>query len=286
MQIRKILNKINESYRHHNFSGISFNSKTCKKGDIFFAIKGIKNDGNKFINDAIKNGAKTIISNKKYQGFKEEVLFLNNNNPRKLLSKVASKIYNKKPNNIIAVTGTNGKSSIANFFLQILTLCNKKSTSIGTLGLNSLRYNVSFSNTTLDSININKILQEQKERKVDNVILEASSHGLKQHRLDGINFNIGIFTNLSRDHLDYHKSYKDYFKSKMILFNNLMKKNSIMIYDSDQRISRKLKAISKINKLKTITIGTKKSDLRIIEHKFIGNKQKITRCIDYRRKTR
>ena len=109
MQIGKIFKKINKTYKPHNFSGISFKSKECKKGDIFFAIKGTKNNGNNFINDAIKKGAKTIISNKKYQGYKKDILYLNSKNPRKLLSLVANKIYSKKPNNIIAVTGTNGK---------------------------------------------------------------------------------------------------------------------------------------------------------------------------------
>ena len=276
MQIGKIFKKIKKNYKPHNFSGISFKSKECKKGDIFFAIKGIKNNGNNFINDAIKKGAKTIISNKKYQGYKKDILYLNSKNPRKLLSLVANKIYNKKPNNIIAVTGTNGKSSIANFFFQILTLCNKNAASIGTLGVNSSNYNYALSNTTLDPIRLRKIFEDQKKKKINNVILEASSHGLKQHRLDFINFNIGIFTNLSRDHLDYHKSYKDYFNSKMILFNKLMKKNSIMIYDSDQKLSKKLKGISKKKKLKTITIGKKNCDLKIIDHKFIGKQQKIS----------
>ena len=157
MQIGSILKTINKRYRFHNFSGLSFNSKKCKSGNIFFAIKGSKDNGNNFINDAIKKGAKTIISNKKYQGYKKDILYLNSKNPRKLLSLVANKIYSKKPNNIIAVTGTNGKSSIANFFFQILTLCNKNAASIGTLGVNSSNYNYALSNTTLDPIRLRKI---------------------------------------------------------------------------------------------------------------------------------
>ena len=90
-------------------------------------------------------------------------------------------------------------------------MCNKNAASIGTLGVNSSNYNYALSNTTLDPIRLRKIFEDLKKKKINNVILEASSHGLKQHRLDFINFNIGIFTNLSRDHLDYHKSYKDYF---------------------------------------------------------------------------
>ena len=145
-------------------------------------------------------------------------MYLKNKNPRSLLAKFASKINYKHPNNLIAVTGTNGKSSIANFYYQILKLNKIKVSSIGTLGINGINYKKNISNTTFDPIHLNKILRVLKEKKINNVILEASSHGLKQHRLDGIKFNLGIFTNLSRDHLDYHKTFKNYFNSRLILF--------------------------------------------------------------------
>ena len=96
------------------------------------------------------------------------------------------------------------------------------------------------SNTTYDPIMLNNIFKNFKKR-IDNVILEASNHGLKQHRLDGLQFNIGIFTNLSRDHLDYHKTYKDYFESKLILLRKLMKENSNIIFDEDLIIAKKIK---------------------------------------------
>ena len=124
----------------------------------------------------------------------------------------------------------NGKSSIANFFHQILKLNKKKVSSIGTLGININKKKIKTNNTTLDSISINKYLNLIKKKKTNNVILEASSHGLKQHRLDYLKFDIGIFTNLSRDHLDYHKSFKDYLNSKLILFKKLMKKKSTIIF--------------------------------------------------------
>ena len=275
MLIKEYFSNINKKYLNHKFSGISFNSSQIKKGFIFFAIKGNEIDGKKFINKAIKNGAKTIVSDLKYQGYKKNTLFLNTENPRKLLSETISKLYKRKPKNLIAVTGTNGKSSVANFFFQILKLNNKKVASIGTLGVNSNILNLKTNNTTLDPIKLNRILVKLKNSKIDNVILEASSHGLKQHRLDGLKFNIGIFTNLSRDHLDYHKSFKDYLKSKMILFNRLLYKNSKIIYDNEILQSKILKNVSLKKKLNSITIGKKNSDLRIINHRFTGNKQEI-----------
>ena len=118
MILKKYFSNIHKNYGQHKFSGISFNSNKIKKDFIFFAITGEKIDGKKFINDAIKKGAKTIISDLKFTGYKKNVLFLNYKNPRKILSEIACKIYKKKPKNLIAVTGTNGKTSISNFFFS------------------------------------------------------------------------------------------------------------------------------------------------------------------------
>ena len=116
MIIGKFIKGIESKYRNHYFSGLCFNSSKCKKENIFFAIKGTKVDGNKFINHAIQKGAKTIISNQKFVGIKKNILFIKSSNVRKSLSEFAYKIYKNKPKNIIAVTGTNGKSSVADFF--------------------------------------------------------------------------------------------------------------------------------------------------------------------------
>ncbi len=276
MYIGNIIDKIDKKYHYQKFNRINFNSKKCKKGDIFFAIKGNKSNGNKFIQDAIKNGAKIIVSNQQAQGHKEGVLYIKSKNPRKLLSEACSKIYKLKPKNLIAVTGTNGKSSIANFFFQILKKNNFKVASIGTLGIFTNNSNRTSNNTTLDPITLHKALGDQKKRGIENVILEASSHGLKQHRLDGVKFDLGIFTNFSRDHLDYHKSFKEYFNSKMLLFKNLMKKKSKVIFDNDIKESKKIKKIASKNNSELITIGKKKSNLIVISHNYFGNYQYIT----------
>ena len=116
-------------------------------------------------------------------------IYLDTKNIRKLLSETAFKIYNKKPKNLIAVTGTNGKSSVADFYYQILKLNNKKVASIGTLGIKTRKYKKNLSNTTIDPIQLSKILNKLKKQNINNVIMEASSHGLSQNRLDGLLFN-------------------------------------------------------------------------------------------------
>ncbi len=275
MRIGNIFNKIDRKYKSHKFSNLNFDSRKCKKGDIFFAIKGTKKNGNQFIEDAINNGAKTIVSEKKYQGLDKNILYLHSKNPRKLLSKSVSKLFKHKPNNLIAVTGTNGKSSIANFYYQILKLNKIKVASIGTLGIYYNNKFIKTLNTTTDPITLNKILKKIKKGGVNNVIMEASSHGLKQNRLDGIKFNTGIFTNLSRDHLDYHSSYADYFNSKMILFKNLMHKKSCVVYDKEINVSNLIKKIVNKKNLNSICLGKNFSDFKIIKHNYIGDKQYV-----------
>ena len=116
-------------------------------------------------------------------------------------------------------------------------------------------------------------MQKIKKLNIDNVILEASSHGLKQNRLNGLNFKTGIFTNLSHDHLDYHKSFKDYLKSKLLLFQNLLKKNSNVITDINIPQYKTIKNIAKKKHQKIFTIGSKKSYLELTKHEYIDDKQ-------------
>ncbi|WP_435148513.1 Mur ligase family protein [Candidatus Pelagibacter bacterium nBUS_32] len=164
---------IKATYKKFFFSGISFDSTQIKKNYIFFAIKGSKADGNSFISSAISNGAKIIVTEKKINGLKNGILFVQSNNVRKLLAEISFKINNKIPNNIIAVTGTNGKSSIADFYYQILDLNKKKVASIGTLGIKSKKFKKKLSNTTIDPIQLSIILSNLKKQNINNIIMES-----------------------------------------------------------------------------------------------------------------
>ena len=282
MLIGKFFNKVNSKYKKHYFSGLSFKSSTCKRDNIFFAIKGNKIDGNKFINEAIKRGAKTIISNHEFEGKKNDILFIKSSNVRKLLSETAYNLNNDKPKNLIAVTGTNGKSSVADFYFQILKLNKKKVASIGTLGVQTVNYKKKVSNTTLDPLSLSSCLKKLKKEKINNVILEASSHGLQQNRLDGLIFKTGIFTNLSHDHLDYHKNLNTYLKSKLYLFEKLLKKSSNIITDIEIPQYKRIKKIASKKKMKLETISNNKSNLNIISHKYSEEKQLVE--VKYERK--
>ena len=273
MYLEDYISKVNKKYKKVFFSGIAFDSSKVKKNYIFFAIKGNNIDGNDFIHDAIKKGSKIIISEKKIKKFQDKILYIQTKNIRKLLAEVSSKIYNRKPKNLIAVTGTNGKSSIADFYYQILSLNSKKVASIGTIGLRYKNKKKSLVNTTIDPVQLTSILNFLKKKKIENVILEASSHGLKQNRLDGLLFDIGIFTNLSHDHLDYHITMKDYLNSKLYLFQKLIRKNGSIITDSTIPEYKKIRKISLEKKLNLNLIFHKKTGIDLISHKFENEKQ-------------
>ncbi len=166
MLVGKYFRNISKINRDHYFSGLSLNSKDIKKNNIFFAIKGSSINANKYIKDAILNGATTVVSDLNFKGKKNGILYINSNNPRLLLSKIISKLYRNKSVNLVAVTGTNGKSSIADFFYQILKLNKKAVASIGTLGIKSKFYNLKTNNTTLDPISLNIKIQKLKKKKL------------------------------------------------------------------------------------------------------------------------
>jgi murE/murF fusion protein len=264
---------IQSDYKKFFFSGISFDSAKIKKNNIFFAIKGNKIDGNDFVSSAISNGAKIVVTEKKINGLKNSILFIHSNNIRKLLAEISFKIYNKIPNNIIAVTGTNGKSSIADFYYQILNLNNKKVASIGTLGIKTRKYKKNLYNTTIDPIQLSKILNKLKKQNINNVIMEASSHGLSQNRLDGLLFNTGIFTNLSQDHLDYHKNIKNYLKAKLYLFKKLIKKRGNIITDEQIPEFKKIKDIATNKNLNLFLLLDKKNDFQFLSHQYEDESQ-------------
>ena len=274
MLLGNLVKFASKKYSKIPVKGISFDSRKVKKKDIFFAIKGKQTSGFKFVNEAISRGASAIISSeKKLRKYKVPLILAKDT--RNSLAAACSQFYKKKPSNIIAVTGTNGKSSVADFFYQILSLNKVKSASIGTLGVFSKNYKKKTKLTSMDPLSLHKNLEVLSKNKIKHVILEASSHGLEQKRLDNLNINTGIFTNLSHDHLDYHKNMNSYFNSKMYLFRNLLKSNSTIISDTDIKEFKFIKNIADKRKIKINSIGFKSGTIKILSNKYVDNKQVI-----------
>ena len=270
MLLKKLIKNCPKKLSNTKVTGLSSDTRKLKKGDLFFALKGSQNNGEKFINEALKKGACAIVSSKQVKGnFK----IIKVKNVRDCLGKICSKFYPNKPKNIIAVTGTNGKSSVADFFHQLFTLNGLRVATIGTLGIKTETVKKNLL-TSPDVISLHKELRSLKEKKIDNVLLEASSHGLSQGRLDGINLKAGIFTNFSQDHMDYHKSMKKYLEAKLILFKKILKKNNYIITDANIPEFKKIKNIAKKRKLKMIFINKLEQEYDLTNFKLIGNFQK------------
>ena len=254
MLLKNLIKKISKNKGRKIVSGLATDSRKVKKNFIFFAIKGNKSNGENFIKNAITNGASVIVCSKNYQTKHKNTLIIKASNVRNNLSKIASKFYLDKPKNIIAVTGTNGKTSVADLFYQLLRINKIPAASIGTLGI---KFNDKVLKTNLTSpnaINIHKYLNFLKKKKIENVIIEASSHGLDQKRLHNINFKAGIFTNFSQDHLDYHRTMDSYLKAKLTLFDEILKRKTTIISDKEIKPFSNIKKISKEKNLKLIEI--------------------------------
>ncbi len=268
MLLKNLISNISEEKKKIKITGLSTNSKEVKKGHIFFAIKGNNSNGERFIKEAVNKGASAIVCSNNFKYKNNKIFVIKKNNIRNFVSELSSKFYKLKPKNIIAVTGTNGKTSVADLFYQILSFNNIPAASIGTLGVKYKNKILKTGLTSPDTISIHKYLEILKKNKIDNVIIEASSHGLDQCRLNHINFKAGVFTNFSRDHLDYHRTMSSYLNAKFILFKKILKKNSTIISDKNIKEFASLNKIAKSRELKVLEIS------KIINKFLLSNESK------------
>lgn len=208
----------------HNFevTGITHNSKEVQKGDIFVALSGTNFDGKKYIPDAIENGACAIICAQKVDGAKG-ICFGISQKPRATMAKIHAKLLGnpEKHLTLIAITGTNGKTTTSFFIKNILETSHIKTGIIGTIGCFYGKTYYKNENTTPDPLLINKHLHAMYKQGITHVVLEVSSHALIQDRVSHLDFKVAIFTNLTRDHLNYHKTFENYKAAKNILFLHL-----------------------------------------------------------------
>ena len=249
-------------------TGIEDHHQKVKKGYVFFAIPGLKRSGESYINLAIQNGAKFIVLHEKskIRSNHKNVKFIRVSNPKKDLSKMLSEYYCHKPKNIVAVTGTNGKTSVVNFFQQICSLLAYQSASIGTLGVITSTDNSDIRKKHLTSpmpVELHKVLQKLYSNKYTHIALEASSHGIYQHRLDNVDFNAVGFTNFSHDHLDYHITLKAYLNAKLRIFDELLKENKYAVLNADIKEFKLINQKCQKKNIKVLSYGKRAKDLKI-----------------------
>ena len=274
----KIIKSINLN-RNLILRGISENSNKITLDFAFFALPGSKTHGAHFVQDAIENGSNLIITD--FHGLKIikekhlDIAIIIFSEPRKLIPEFAAYFFKKIPSNIVAITGTNGKTSVAHYIRQFWEDFGYNSASIGTTGVNGI-VNFKTQHTTPDAIKLRWYLNQLVGEGVDRVALEASSHGLVQNRLDGIKMSIGVFTNLSRDHFDYHENFNSYFEAKAILFKELVNQNGGAAIAIDGLWSGSMLKIAQSRISNIITVGTKKeANLRILSQILNDEGQKL-----------
>ena len=265
MLLKKLINNLPEEKKNVKILGLSSNSKKIKKGYIFFAIKGQKFNGEKYIDEAIKNGASVLVCSKNCKYKNDKITIFKVSDIRNLLSSISSKFYSSKVESIIAVTGTNGKTSVTDLFYQLLNINNIPVATIGTLGVKYKGKVLKSDLTTPETTSIHQTLEKLKKNKVRHVMIEASSHGLQQKRLNHINLKGAIFTNFSQDHLDYHKTMQSYLNSKLLLFKKILSKNKTVISDKSIKEFSILKKISKNRDLRLVDINSIKKKLKNVK---------------------
>ncbi|HXV30143.1 MAG TPA: UDP-N-acetylmuramoyl-L-alanyl-D-glutamate--2,6-diaminopimelate ligase [Sinorhizobium sp.] len=212
-------------------SGLTADSRHVKSGDLFVAVAGTKANGATYIADAIARGAAAVVAAETHQGSAAPVFALAE--PRRFLAKASAAFFGRQPETMVAVTGTAGKTSVAAFTRQIWAHSGLSAAMIGTTGVVAPGRNDYGSLTTPDPVSLHKLLAELADAGVTHAAMEASSHGLDQSRLDGVKLAAAAFTNLGRDHMDYHPTVEHYMASKMRLFEALLPKGSPAVIFAD-----------------------------------------------------
>jgi len=256
-------------------SGVAADSRKVKAGFLFFAIAGAKADGAHFARAAVAAGAVAVAAEQRPDGLPANVAFIQVPSARRALALSAAAYFPRQPGSIAAVTGTSGKTSVASFTRQIWSALGLKAASIGTIGVVSPAGEKYGSLTTPDPIELHRTLDALVGEGVTHLALEASSHGLDQHRLDGVRVAAGAFTNLSRDHLDYHPTIEAYLAAKLRLFRELVVPNGTAVIDVDDCYAGQVVAAAKTRGLKIMTVGVQGEDIKLIGGAIDGFAQVI-----------
>ena len=263
------------AFADREIAGLAFDSRKVGKDFLFFAIAGAKADGAHFAKLAVGAGAAAVASERPIADLPAGTVFIRVQNVRRALALAAAKFYPRQPATIAAVTGTSGKTSVASFTRQIWAALGHQAASIGTIGVVTPKEEIYGSLTTPDPIELHKTLDRLAGEGITHLALEASSHGLDQHRLDGVRVSAGAFTNLSRDHMDYHPTIQHYLQSKLRLFGALVVKDGAAVINVDHEHAEAVIGAAKGRDLKLFMVGKSGNPIQLIDVTIEGFAQKI-----------
>ncbi len=276
--ILQALNITDADTAEAKISGITADSREVKEGWIFFAIPGHKTDGSQYIQDALTKGAIAVIKQKpETRSQKPEGLIFEVPSVRLALSKTASLFYPQQPKFIAAVTGTDGKTSTINFLNQLLHLAGLNSASIGTLGVSAQIKSADKGGITLhdattpDPVSLHRTLRELAKNGITHVAMEASSHGLHQHRLDCVILSAAGFTTFSQDHLDYHHTMQEYLDSKLRLFSEVLPPGKTAVVNADDAACEAVLNVCRMRGHQVYTYGRNGREIRIMNINYASS---------------
>ena len=258
-------------------TGISADSRAVKPGFLFVAVPGTKVDGLGFLSQAVAGGAVAVLAECEPPApLPAHVALVSVPNVRRALALAAARFYPRQPATIAAVTGTSGKTSVTAFTRQIWTALGHAAASIGTVGVVTPAGEEYGALTTPDPVELHRIVDRIAGEGITHLAVEASSHGLDQHRLDGLRVGIAGFTNISRDHLDYHGTQEAYRQAKLILFRNLVKPDGVAVVAVDHTFAAEVKDAARGRSLRIIEVGRTARDIRLISSTVVGFSQVLT----------
>jgi UDP-N-acetylmuramoyl-L-alanyl-D-glutamate--2,6-diaminopimelate ligase len=259
-------------------AGLAFDSRKTAPGDIFFALTGAKDDGLRHVGEAVEKGAAAIVAER--WADTPSAAFVQVADARAALAHAAARFYPRQPETIVAVTGTSGKTSVAAFTRQIWSALGQRAASIGTIGVVSPSGETYGSLTTPDPVALHRSIDALAGEGVTHLAIEASSHGLDQFRLDGLHITAGGFTNITRDHLDYHVTFENYLDAKLRLFTDIVCDGGIAVVNADAHYADKFCSAAKERQLKLLTVGETGDTLRLAARHPHGNGQDL--CVIYK----
>ncbi len=262
--------------------GLTADSRLVEPGYLFAALPSSVADsaisGADFVPEAIRRGAAALLGPPGLAAAMETALdipVIEDEEPRRRLSQLAARFFAEQPETIVAVTGTAGKSSIVEFVRQIWASLGRSGASLGTLGVNSPPLQRKLAHTTPEPVILHEVLRDLAVVGVDRLALEASSHGLEQRRLDGVNVSVAAFTNLSRDHLDYHPDEEAYFQAKLHLFKVVMAPGGTAVLPVGSDLTDRLRAACQAGGHRILTFGAG-GDIDLLRRRIVGDGQRLS----------
>lgn len=261
-------------------TGIAVDNRMVQPGNLFAAMPGTQVDGAKFIPSALQNGAVAILTDAAGADIAAQVLeestaaLIVAEDPRQTLAMTAALWFGAQPETIVAVTGTNGKTSVANFTRQIWMELGLQAVNLGTTGVEGA-WSLPLAHTTPEPITLHSALARAAAEGVTHVAMEASSHGLEQRRLDGVQLAAAGFSNFTQDHLDYHETFEAYFAAKAGLFRRVLPEDGVAVVNLDDPRGAEMRAIAAARGQEVISIGRGMGDLQLIAQRYDGEGQDL-----------